>query len=1007
MNLLSFFRRVLPEGGIYCSATRKDNGSWVNVAHHSLEALATACINVSASGRDVWYATAAYAEEETYDQKQERYRFMRTQANVAKLQALRLDIDVHPTKEDAYPDIKSALGALKDFVLTTKLPLPLVVNSGYGLHIYWPFSAPIDAHTWLALAEKLRAICAGLGFKVDHSGTTDSARVLRPPTTFNYKRGGKKEVRVLLEGHVSDVNELTKQLNTAVAPYQSMVKAVRPLKAPPKFVLERCKSELAVRMLAVLEALPEEHTRVVGPIVKGCQQVRESGTQAEPVWHRMISLLKLCHRGEEAIHILSKQDKAQYDEAVVNAKIADTKPMPTTCAEFNRLRPGVCEGCQHWQTITSPIQLGVKPVEVVKVEQPPIQEPAVTPDDEQDEHDVAPSTHETTHEVLFDLPSTPLNSVVTFNATEWRDTRYEVNENGCWMIVVDDTGTKKKQLAPYVIKPISITRSIKGERTIRWYMYFDKDKPEVVETPMATIHDQNSVITAFSTKGLTLADAATTKAFSEFVRSYYFKIKIAGAMMEYKRYTHMGWGDDHEFVLGDKVVYPDGLIADLPDLDFNKWETLIVQEGDLSKWVGAVNHMFTPKEMAKPALMFLHGFSAPLMNFFFGTETTLTFVVGETGVGKSTLASLMWSIWSKPFAFPKGAGDLNASTGSTMNSLFRDASILHSLPLYIDEATLWDPARVASYVYDISSGQEKKRLDSSSKQQEAGSWRTTAMATSNISLKSKLVNAMADCSPHLMRIIEFHLPRVNYGTKYVEDIKTMHANYGNAGLHYARYLTKNAATGRLQEMLNVNRDMITKRFNMRQEERYWTSWATCIYTGMELARAAGLHAIDADTILKTMHDIIEEQRGGVGVVEASRYDWVGEFFSDMWPHTVVVANSVISKPNGHPDIATVRVPSNTSILVRANVSTGVCYASAKAVRSWCANKGISYESFTNVLNEIAMEQGIFEKTKTIRYGLGTGVRELQSSTPPIACLKIKQSIEAIEARLANDTEEQE
>ncbi|ETD67175.1 hypothetical protein V757_11645 [Pelistega indica] len=983
MDLLTFLQLVLPPTGIYCSATRSSNGGWINTPHKTLHELATVCVNVASQDRDVWYGTASYQRESEWNPTKERDEFRRTQNNVAELKALRLDIDISQTKKDTYASTKEALAALIDFVTKTHLPEPVIVSSGYGLHVYWPLDVAVQPADWLFMAERLRAICVGLGLKVDHSGTTDSARVLRPPQTVNLKRNSRRDVKVILSGKATDNATLRELLDKASGQFKEHIKSVRvPKQEAPKDTTEL--PPMLVTMLTVPEGALDGQERIAGPIVRACQQVREAGFQDEPVWHRMINLMKLCNKGDEVIHVISAQDTERYDAAVTQAKIDVSQSMATTCAEFNRLRPGVCDRCVHWQTITSPIQLGVKTIPI-KVER---QVPEVSPEPI---HTPIPTEGQ-----LFDLPNVALTEAFTFNATEWKDTRYEINEGGCWLITMDDTGTKKSQITPYVIKPLTMLRDDTGSRTTGWALYYAKGQPpETVEMKMADIHDPNAVIKAFSDKGLMLLDKASPKVMADFIRSYLYKVKTSGAMMDLDKYTHLGWGNENEFVLGDKVIYPDGKISEIPGMPFGRWTTLVTQDGKLEDWVAAVKHMFTPKEQALPALMFLHGFSAPLMRYFYGTETTLTFVVGETGIGKSTLASLMWSIWAQPFAFPKGAGDAKSHTGATMHSLFKEAAVLHNLPFYIDEATLWSEDYVPSYVYDISSGEEKRRLTSASNFQNSGSWRTSALATSNSSLRSKLQNALENSTPHLMRIIEFTLPRVDYGNMYVNDIKIMHKNYGVAGMQYARFLTKNASSGRLEAVIEMHKAMLTKRFNFTQEERYWLAWATSIYTGMELSRAAGLHSIDAEVILETIGTIIDDQRDIVGVVRTNDQTWLGEFLHDMWPHTVVVVNNNGLQLPGSVPSAVVRLPVQ-SVLVRANATTGVTHISKKAVRRWCAQRNIRYEEFINSIKNQAETFGDITYDRECRFSLGQGIMELRAASSPIRCVRIIKQVESFD-----------
>ena len=81
-----------------------------------------------------------------------------------------------------------ALVALQKFRKHYKLPFPTaVVNSGRGLHIYWTLTRSYSRAEWLPVAERLKAACAEFGLEADQLVTADAARVLRIPSTHNFK----------------------------------------------------------------------------------------------------------------------------------------------------------------------------------------------------------------------------------------------------------------------------------------------------------------------------------------------------------------------------------------------------------------------------------------------------------------------------------------------------------------------------------------------------------------------------------------------------------------------------------------------------------------------------------------------------------------------------------------------------------------------------------------------------------------------------------------------------
>jgi hypothetical protein len=112
----------------------------------------------------------------------------RTAAGAIAVKAIWLDVDVG--KENAYADLKEALGAAIMFREAVGLPpFSAIVGSGGGIHLYWISDRALTPDEWSPYAEGLKALAAQHGLKCDLGVTTDIARVLRVPGSFNHKEG--------------------------------------------------------------------------------------------------------------------------------------------------------------------------------------------------------------------------------------------------------------------------------------------------------------------------------------------------------------------------------------------------------------------------------------------------------------------------------------------------------------------------------------------------------------------------------------------------------------------------------------------------------------------------------------------------------------------------------------------------------------------------------------------------------------------------------------------------
>ena len=97
-----------------------------------------------------------------------------------------------------YPSKTAALAAIHKFVQDAGLPLPTaLVDSGGGFHVYWISDKPLTRAEWEPYADGLWALVQKHGLKAD-AVTTDAARILRVPGTFNKKQDIPRPVEIKL-----------------------------------------------------------------------------------------------------------------------------------------------------------------------------------------------------------------------------------------------------------------------------------------------------------------------------------------------------------------------------------------------------------------------------------------------------------------------------------------------------------------------------------------------------------------------------------------------------------------------------------------------------------------------------------------------------------------------------------------------------------------------------------------------------------------------------------------
>lgn len=180
LSTTGFLDLILPSGGLRCIV--HIHGDRKQHTFHPDNAQAAAkALELDATGNgDVYFATAAFREAGS-----------RKATNALAVRSLILDLDTDELKGEGkapYADRQEALSELERFGFELALPTPIVVSSGYGLHVYWPMDADLAPGEWRETAHALKRVCDTWGLSADHSRTTDAASLLRVPGTHNRKR---------------------------------------------------------------------------------------------------------------------------------------------------------------------------------------------------------------------------------------------------------------------------------------------------------------------------------------------------------------------------------------------------------------------------------------------------------------------------------------------------------------------------------------------------------------------------------------------------------------------------------------------------------------------------------------------------------------------------------------------------------------------------------------------------------------------------------------------------
>ena len=130
--MTDFLNSVLPTQGVYCAVGIR-SGTVRQSFYSTIEDVEAAADGMASQGVDAYFALASFKDAADG----------RTADNAAFLRAFYLDLDCGIGKP--YADQNEASVALSEFVRSVGLPTPYIVNSGGGLHVYWPLTEDVPA----------------------------------------------------------------------------------------------------------------------------------------------------------------------------------------------------------------------------------------------------------------------------------------------------------------------------------------------------------------------------------------------------------------------------------------------------------------------------------------------------------------------------------------------------------------------------------------------------------------------------------------------------------------------------------------------------------------------------------------------------------------------------------------------------------------------------------------------------------------------------------------------
>lgn len=896
MDTATFLNKVLAKTGNYVLTIAKPKKVYYNRMYDSFDKLLRAIEQLDRTDQTVYYAVGTFENNVVWDSDKQKDVVQRKQDQAAWFKTLAVDIDVGGDKHK-YQDIKDAARAVLVACTNLGLPEPMLVRSGNGLHVYWPFTLEIRAIDWERLSMMLANALTSQGVDFDTTKIHDRSMVLRPVGTNHKKNPDEwKEVKCVQEGAVSDPRDLVHLLS-------GFKEGVAPRGTPRRSAISD----------AILNS-NDNSTPVILDSLKGCKQIDVLRATAgredingepvlEPLWRASLGIAKYCDDPKTAIIKLASGHPDFLIEDNLRKLESWRGTGPTTCAYFEQVSPKACEGCKHKGKITSPAQLSQGAPDVVVGGQ-----------------------------------SIPFPKGYS-------------HKNG-WIVYRGKDDEEDIPVSPYLIVPkAQYTDVERNGTTVKLEIHYPVEGPVEVEidhTALAT--DGKDFNNFLYGKQLWLPDGQT-KRVRNYIVSYLKELKAS--MQTSFMYEHYGWQRDGSFLTNDGLIGGKGnedvhyikLAAQLRDK--------MGQEGDFNKWIQGTQ-LFDHPDLKYHGFVFLLGLSGPLM---VGSGVPALFVnmySPDSGSGKTLTGSYALSAWGNP-------EKLFLTVRDTEAAIYKRLGTMSSTGAYIDEITMIELDRLRSLAYALSEGREKIRGTRSMKElQDPATWNMPVLASSNQDLYSLLDMRMTS-EAEKMRILQFQLDRVPMFNKGGANIgyKIMHMlkhNYGHAGPHIAKSVMANGGIPWVKDTFAKHLESFSDTYGLefRGPERFIQAGFVCVDIIGKLAEKEGIIKFDYRRQIENAVQYYSTLRNDMDKTQLSSVDTINQYLLEHSDQIVLFRDY---RDNNPRQIVLEPVPKSAVARLETAVDDKGTFVGGNIIlnrvefRTWCRKNGIDSKHLVGRLNK--------------------------------------------------------
>lgn len=756
----------------------------------------------------------------------------RNKANVVSCRAVWIDMDIRAGK--GYDDMRDALDGLKNLCKKYSLPVPTVVITGGGIHVYWITDFDIPPKLWESYAGTLHAMVKASGDSKmcdDTARITDISSMMRLPGTVNHTRAA--DAFVLKTAPIIPYADFAAMFSVAARPTSSAaMKPAVPVTSAFSFGakpahLQKAVVQATATPVVAAQAfsfgdrpahLSKPVERTVAPptgmtknqptmdavkptyaqLLSKCALIRHFAQHpadvSEPEWKYSLNVILRTEGGEAACHEFSCGHPG-YAADETDAKIAAAREFgkPVTCATLAGVSPvgHMCSGCSNEGRDVSPLK-GTHTVGIIQLGGSALEQVAATVEANRIAKEV-PVTTDADGDVFWNviplhpgsnmqaphikLPPPPPGYVYG-NMTTGKAGVFSV-ENVMTPITEDLVWVDRRTITLSETGPRVHGYRVNhiGADGVHQKVYISgKDlgqramEPWLLESGIATDVPQEM--------------AAYLKASCDAVRR-------DGKQPLYI-VSGYGWYNvdgKRVFVAPSEVITEDGKsVGLLVGADNRKVTEVAKAEGSTEAWLEAYRAMFGPDDhhihlyaAASLASVLYH----PLQDKSSSAANGIIMVLsGLSGSGKTLATQVCQSLWEP---VKQIAGN------STLNALVKEAVARRHTPLFVDDLVI-NPnkearveARNAFLTY--TTGQEKARVSNSIQLDKGGSWANIMFISTNTDVTTT-IDGIDQGGGATARIIEVRMtaPKSTDRIDLRWATQAIHANTGLFGPMFVRRL---------------------------------------------------------------------------------------------------------------------------------------------------------------------------------------------------------------------------